>query len=240
MLAIIKVSLLIMGLIYFSVAIGGLTAKVISTGMRGNYHYLQLFCGGILVGLLSLEVIPDAFNTYNPKGITLGILWGLLFMIVLENAFHRFTQHRQHITPIYLLLFVALVIHSIPTGVALGLTLHNKDHAHSSLLVAILVHHLPEGMTLMIAVLIAQAKTKVFWFLCLLLSFVIAISSFIGLSIALSLNYYIQFLGIAIGTLSYVTFYEIIWKVLVQRLTLKRMTFALLGILFFWILLKVK
>lgn len=232
----VKLSLLMMSLVFLGTALGGLTAKYVSTVIRGNYRYLQLLCGGILAGLLGLDIIPESIYTYNPIGLIIGMSAGIILMLFLDSTLHHINYHRNEKLGIYFLLFIALSIHCIPTGIALGMSFQQAPTQNDSLLLAIILHHLPEGMVLMIAVLISKASTKIFWLLCLCLSLVIMTSCFIGISIqSVSLKTYSLFLGTAIGTLSYVTFYEILWKELKNQFTIKLLAFALLGFLLFYL-----
>ncbi|MEK4229661.1 ZIP family metal transporter [Solibacillus sp. FSL H8-0538] len=235
MMVSLKFSLMIMVLVFFGTVIGGGLAKFISTTLRGNSRYLLLFCGGILAGLLLLDLIPESIHTYKPIGIVLGVTIGIIFMLLLHIATQNIKMFRVDQSTNYLLLFVALLFHGIPTGIALGMSYQNEQFQNPSLLLAILFHHVPEGMTMMVAVLISKFKLKTFFLLSLLLSFSIMVTTFIGSFInSDNLRLYTLFLGAAIGTLSYITFYEILWKELKSSFTVKLIAFALSGMLFYY------
>lgn len=236
----IKGSLFIMMLIFMGALSGGIAAKFISHFLKKDYLYLQVFCGGILAGLLGFDVIPETLENYRPLGIYAGLSIGALFMIIMDRYVHH-GKHASFERPnMYMILFIALLFHSIPTGVALGMSFQNEQFQQPSLFTAILVHHIPEGVVLMISVLVSNVKARIFWILCLLLSFSVGITTYSGMTIQTdSVKVQTLFLGAAIGTLSYVAFYEILWKGFRAKSNFKMVSVAILGTLSFFLLLQI-
>ena len=58
-------------------------------------HRLYALCGGILLGLLSLEIIPETFSSYEMIGPILGIAIGILVMSLLDNYCHHPMIHKK-------------------------------------------------------------------------------------------------------------------------------------------------
>ena len=58
-------------------------------------HRLYALCGGILLGLLSLEIIPETFSSYEMIGPILGIAIGILIMSLLDNYCHHPMIHKK-------------------------------------------------------------------------------------------------------------------------------------------------
>jgi zinc transporter, ZIP family len=134
-------------------------------------------------------------------------------MVFIDRLVHN-TKHRfKGEIGSFLLLFIALFIHSIPTGVVLGVNLKEQGLNQSLLFAAILLHHIPEGVMMMAVILSSKINIKIFLFFCLILSLAVGINTFWGLELKnQSIKFHTLLTGIAIGTLSYVTFYEILWK----------------------------
>jgi zinc transporter, ZIP family len=131
------------------------------------------------------------------------------------------------------LLFLALLFHSIPSGIALGIDFQGEHFQDSVLLGAILIHHIPEGMVMMVSVIYSKMKVSTFWIFCLVLSLAVGINTFLGIKLDIqSIKLRTIFMGIAVGTLGYVTIFELLWKGLKSHLTLKMFMAALLGIVF--------
>lgn len=219
--------------IFLGTLSGGMAVMLISKVLNKNSFYLNLFCGGILAGLLGFDLIPELMSNYRPVGIMAGISLGIFFMLLMDRFIHN-SKHDQIQHPeIFMLLFLALLFHSIPTGIALGINFDGDHFEDSTLLGAILVHHIPEGMVMMVSVMYSNLKLKTFWLFCLLLSLAVGMNTYLGITLDFqSIKLRTMFMGIAIGTLGYVTFYEILWKGLKEHFTIKMFITAMLGIIF--------
>jgi ZIP family zinc transporter len=85
-------------------------------------------------------------------GIVLGILAGILMMVIAEKLLHKnlnVANRRLEYMHSFVLLFVAIGIHNLPTGLALGAAMKDESFSLSPLLAALILHHIPEGMALM-------------------------------------------------------------------------------------------
>jgi len=136
------------GFLFFSASIGGALAWVFSKLFQHTTHGLSLLCGGFLVGLLVVDVIPSSFQLYNSLGLLLGILMGYLIFEILNSFFH--TSHTQN--PSVSLLAIAIIIHTIPMSLTVGQLLGNSALS-IAITASIILHHLPEGFALSTALL---------------------------------------------------------------------------------------
>jgi zinc transporter, ZIP family len=229
----INMGMYISFLILLGTLVGGGAVVFIRKVLHRNYLYLNVFCGGMLAGLLGFDLVPEMIDTYQPIGIFSGIGLGIFFMVLIDKYTHKAKHlHVEHFDTLAML-FVALLFHSIPTGIALGMNVENSHFQDPALLSAILIHQIPEGMVLMVSVLYARIKVKTFWLLCLLLSLSIGINTFLGITLEVhSIKLRTLFMGAAIGTLGYVTFHEILWKGIKKQLTMKMTLVAILGVVF--------
>ena len=164
--------ILLGGFLFFSVSIGGGIAWQVSRYFRNSTAGLSLLCGGFLLGLLALDIIPSALKMYKPFGIILGILIGCLLFLVIHNLMHTLTIK----TPSALLLMIALLIHTIPLSLTIGNLLENSTIG-ITITASIILHHIPEGFALTTALL---SQGKKLW---LLLSCFLTLSIFFGLFI---------------------------------------------------------
>ncbi|MEH7013250.1 hypothetical protein V7087_20975 [Neobacillus niacini] len=81
------------------------------------------------------------------------------------------------------------------------------------LLAAFILHHIPEGMILMSLIPITKMKYRLFTIFCSTLSIVIGMNIFMGMNMRWdSIKWNTVMMGMTIGTLGYVTFYELLWK----------------------------
>ncbi|WP_251555080.1 ZIP family metal transporter [Neobacillus muris] len=209
----IKISFLITLLIFGAMFLGGLTIRLMFLFLNKNTVYLQILCGGLLTGLFVFELLPDTFSHFQTIGIFTGISAGIFIMITTEVLLHNNSSiHRGNHETVYLLL-VALIIHSIPTGVTFGMSLQLGQLMNYGLLTAFILHHIPEGMIIMGSFPNIQGKNSLFIFNCFILSIMIGINIFLGQNIRIdSLKWNTVLMGMTLGTMSYVTFYELLWK----------------------------
>ncbi|WP_187118937.1 ZIP family metal transporter [Bacillus marasmi] len=220
--------------IFVGIIVGGLAVVLLTKMMKQNYLLLIVFCGGILAGLLGFELIPDLIGKYQPVGIFIGITLGFMFMLLIDRYLHQHPKivHIEH-HETFTLLFLALFIHSIPTGFALGLNFTHHHFQDPSLFGAIILHHIPEGMVMMVSVLYSKMKLKSFLIFGSLLSLAVSLNIYFGITFDVnSIQLRTIIMGIAIGSLGYVTFFEILWKGLKNHLTLKMVMSACLGLIF--------
>lgn len=228
-----EASFYIMVFIFFGTLSGGFAVTLMSKMFHKNSFYLNVFCGGILAGLLGFDLIPELMSSYRPVGIMAGISLGIFFMLIMDRFLHNSKHTQIDHSETFMLLFLALLFHSIPAGIALGINFQDDHFQDSALLGAILMHHIPEGMVMMVSVMYFKMKLKTFWMFCFLLSLAVGLNTYIGITLDFeSLKLRTMFMGVAIGTLGYVTIYEILWKGFKKHLTMKMIIAALLGTIF--------
>ncbi|EIJ78389.1 Zinc uptake transporter [Bacillus methanolicus PB1] len=228
----LKFSIYVMGFIFLGTTLGGWITKYISSNLKVNNLYINVFCGGLLIGLIGFDLLPETLQYLNPIGVYAGISLGVIFMEIIDRLVHK-TKHRyKEEIESFILLFIALFIHSIPTGVALGMNLQKPILNHSFLIAAIVLHHIPEGVIMMASILHSKMKLKIFWFFCFILSFAVGLNTFWGIELKIqSVKFYTLLSGAAIGTLSYVSFYEILWKHSLALPLIKVVMTTLLGVI---------
>ncbi|MED1471204.1 ZIP family metal transporter [Bacillus salipaludis] len=208
----IKLSSIVTLLIFGGMFLGGSSIQFMSLLLKRNSLYLQLFCGGLLVGLFAFELLPEVFSDFQMIGIFTGISIGIFIMFMMEIVLHKNTFQTRQTDTIYLL-FVALFIHSIPTGISFGMSLQSGQIINYGLLIAFFLHHVPEGMVIMASMPFIKKKNKLFVTFCFMLSMVIGLNIFMGMNMRVdSIKLTTIMMGMTIGTIGYVTFYELLWK----------------------------
>lgn len=224
-------------IVFVGTTIGGYVAAIL-TGKVKKEGYIHVFSGGLLLGLICFELLPEAFRELSFIGVAAGIFFGVYVMITLDIFIHRKAPHTQVGKWTIFLPFFALLVHSIPTGLALGLNLQQQLLNPTIFLAAAFFHHIPEGFILMGVLINSRGKAVFFIGLCTALSITVGLSSIIGAGLQPSTVKLPTMLnGIAIGTLSYITFYESIWKNYKKLPRLKAALVLFLGALLIYILL---
>jgi len=136
------------GFLFFSISIGGAIAWVFSKLFQHTTQGLSLLCGGFLVGLLVLDIVPSSFHLYQTFGLILGIFIGYFIFQILDTIFH--SSHSQN--PSVTLLAIAMIIHTIPISLTVGNLLGNAALS-ITITASIILHHIPEGFALSTALL---------------------------------------------------------------------------------------
>ena len=218
------------GFLFISVSAGGFFAWIVSKLFQQTTQGLSLLCGGFLVGLLVLDIIPTTFQMYQTLGILLGALIGYLLFQVLRQLSHPTTTH----TPSLFLLTIALLLHTIPLSMTIGNTLGNSSFG-ITITTSTILHHLPEGFALTTA-LLSQGK-QLWGLLLVFISLSMCFSFFIWLGHYVHLTNQAQsiLLGISISLIATTSISEFIVhnrKALPLRSFL---TYILMGDLLSWL-----
>ncbi|MGG6447680.1 ZIP family metal transporter [Pseudobacillus badius] len=195
--------------IFLGTSFGAFIALILYKFPRIKVQHLYLFCGGVLVGLIILELIPHSITEFGLVSITLGTSLGILLCICLHNLFDHLPSFRYRAA---LFLVTAIAIHNIPTGLATGSTLDNQLLS-SSFVTAILLHQVPEGLAIMVSLLNSERKQfnfSIFLSFCFIISGFFLLFSIIGSLLDLTLKLNGLILGIAIGFLSFTAIREFI------------------------------
>lgn len=190
---------------------------------------ILLLCGGILVGLLVLEIIPEALSNFEKKGLFLGLLAGVIVMFLVDHLVHPVNK-----TPFFLLC-IAFVLHNVPTGIGLGIYLNQDEGSlfSSPFLAAMFFHHIPEGLALMASAILGNVSFLLFTITTFLLAFLFGVSATFG-------NAFFEFqsirastllMGTSIGTLCFITLHEFLGKSLRKDKRPFRWLYILMGVL---------
>ncbi|MFJ7935663.1 zinc transporter family protein [Sporosarcina sp. NPDC096371] len=218
------------GFLFMSVSAGGVFAWIVSKLFQQTTQGLSLLCGGFLVGLLALDIIPSAIHMYQTFSIILGALMGYLLFQVLRNVSHPTTAK----TPSLFLLTIALLLHTIPLSMTIGNALGDSTFG-IAITTSTILHHLPEGFALTTAML-SQGK-KLWGLLLVFISLSMCFSLFIWIGHYVNLTDLAQgnLLGISISLIAATSISEFI---LHNRRAVpigSFLTFILMGYLLSWL-----
>ncbi|WP_260858018.1 zinc transporter family protein [Bacillus sp. FJAT-22090] len=215
------------GFLFCSVNIGAGIAWLIAKIFHHSHEGLALLCGGFLVGLLAIDIIPSALHVYKSPGITLGILIGFIFLIVINKLVNTSGQHSSSVY----LLTIALFIHTIPLSLTIGNLLGDSSFA-LTITTSTVLHHIPEGFALT-SIFIAQGQKIIGLFLCFIgLSICFSLFIWIGHHMYLSMKAQSILLGVSIGLIAITSVKEFILHNL-RLVSFKSATlFVLTGYLF--------
>lgn len=139
------------------------------------YSILYEFSSGLMMAVVTFHLLPEAMDTGGVFCGTLGLLAGLLTMGLLGKLLHRKTGHSAG-----LFLFLGILIHNIPEGMAIGTALLNHTSLAASLLLVITLHDIPEGISAFLAYRAGERKKPSVPFLLLLCGISTALAALVG------------------------------------------------------------
>ncbi|EOV9527252.1 zinc uptake transporter [Bacillus cytotoxicus] len=182
-------------------AVGVMTRQFIAEKM----HHLYALCGGILLWLLSIEIIPETFSNYKAVSPILGIVIGILLMSLFDHHYHHSIIHTKN------------------------------QHNESAIpfLLAVIIHHIPEGLALIIPFLFTKHTYISFLLVIFLLSMILGTGTIFGIIMegkAAHLQGLVM--GSAIGSLGYVTIHEMLGKAVKNLSPISFLFWSISGVLF--------
>lgn len=168
------------------------------------------FSGGIIMGLLLLELLPEAWEGSPWYYLLVGLLIGFGFLSLFGRISRKLVLfHSNHQIETFLLFCIAISIHNIPLGITLG----SMEYLSIPLLIALAFHHIPEGIALFSPLIHQHFRTRLILWTSFLLSLSLGLGSFLGGWFPKSNSSLLAVLmGISIAILCHITFSELLHK----------------------------
>ncbi len=197
--------------------LGGVLGWIINKFVK-QVNKLYVYSGSLVLGLIIFEVIPESTGTYDQFGLLISILLGIVFMHeihLLTESFHIESKKNNAISFGAFFLVIAIAIHNFPAGIAISSNWINNQLSND-LTASFIIHQIPEGLALFLSLVSASsALYSIFSFI----TFSFLIVSCFFLALLLGEQSFFQdnrlraiFMGISIGSLSYVSVFELIAK----------------------------
>lgn len=192
--------------------LGGFLA-VLLVELKYNKSNIILFSGGMILGILLLEIIPEALSE-NHILLLIGIIVSNVMYLIIHELLSRveFIQQpystNSNLLKTGLVIATSLFVHNFPLGVTAS---NHFLEGSDTFLIVVLIHNIPEGIVLVTPLL--SAGLTFFKVSGLLVSLAIptTIGAFFSMN-EIGVNSLIQvvFLGVSIGMLFSVALKEMI------------------------------
>jgi zinc transporter ZupT len=183
-----------------SVLIGYIFALVLRPKNKTNLKLLLAFSGSFLLSLTVMHLLPEVYESANPK-IGIFIMLGILFQIILEffskGAEHGHVHGHEIMTQIPWLLFISLCIHAFLEGFPVS---HHHDLA-----VGIAIHHLPIAIILTTFFINASLDKKAILFFMVTFAIMTPLGTFLSDYMPILNVYYTEITAIVIGILFHIS-----------------------------------
>lgn len=203
-------------LVFLGLIVGGALGGVINNIIK-QVNKLLVFSGSIVLGLIIFEIIPESTISYDWLGLLISILLGLVFMHqihLLTETFHQYSGTKAFSLGATFLV-IAIAIHNLPAGIAISSNWINESITNE-FIISFIIHQIPEGLALFLA-LVSTSSTLYSLMPFISFSFIIVLSFFFALLLGEHPLFQDPrlsgiFMGISIGSLSYVSIFELIIK----------------------------
>ncbi|GHV22992.1 hypothetical protein FACS189494_10540 [Spirochaetia bacterium] len=233
--------------------LGSMLAILIGKRSPRSMTYLLAFAGGIILSLVFLGIIPEALELSDLKMTVLGISIGIVIIIALDAITDRMTknaevkrinneandndndnaiQNRPAILRSGIVMLIAIGIHNIPVGLAMGVGASHDVRLGGLLALMFVLHNIPEGMAITAPLLASGIKKGH----VILLSALSGVPTIIGAIIGIWIGgiseviMAITLSGVA-GLLLFIIFGEVIPRFLIVEKSRTVTIIALLGIM---------
>jgi len=151
---------------FFSTCIGGLFAL----RFRDQLHFILSFTAGVLLGVVSFEILPEIFVLANKQGfdatgamvaLVIGfILFHTLEKFVLIHHVHEADYATHHHPQVGVLSAVFLAGHSFMDGVGIGLGFQVSKSVGILVAIAVISHDFCDGLNTVSLMLVNRNSTR--------------------------------------------------------------------------------
>lgn len=153
-------------ILYWSALTGVISALATGLGaipvaiIRNSSVVLRAFSGAVAAGMMisasvfSLAQEGISLKTTRPSApyeVIVGLLLGALFFWLVDKKMEKqdFGERKKTMSRRGILIFIAMLIHSFPEGVAIGVGFATADFQFGLIMaIAISVHNIPEGIAI--------------------------------------------------------------------------------------------
>lgn len=194
------------------IGVGGGLAWIMKGFQRG-FVFIYSLCGGLIMGLLFLEMIPESIELGGWAVLAFGVVTGLLLFIYIHRFMDKITiitdSHQKDIfVRSGVLLTISIAIHNFPVGIALGPTIGTE--IGSLMLTTLVLHNIPEGIIIFTPLFLAGFGFFTWILFTTVIAIPIAIGSLLGQVFDIGTPFLLAFvINLAISVIFMVTVKEI-------------------------------
>ncbi len=197
-------------------SIGGLSAFFINNIKKRSLSFILEFSAGLMTSVVCFELIPEAIGLGGASYTLFGVVIGVLSIVVIENHIIKIEYlkkkgSKSSLLRAGILMSVAIALHNLPEGFAVGSGFEASTALGITLTLAIVIHDIPEGIAMAVPMR-AGGITKMKAFIYTVLSGVpMGIGAFLGALIGGLSNIFISIcLGFAGGAMLYVVYGQLV------------------------------
>lgn len=218
--------------------IGGTIGVIFSSKAHGGIKSAMSFSIGIMLGLVIFSIIPESLELSSISETVTCIIIGLLIGCAVDifikrlSLGHDVSHGNVSLRNSGILFVVAVSVHNLPEGIALGAGIHHDISLGLIWAALITFHNIPMGMSISIS-FIVSGKSKLFSIgITALVGVTLLVGGLIGLFLGeISLTFIAATLSTAGGILLFVVLNEIFSMIKEKNFKIIYAVFIILGLL---------
>jgi len=195
---------------------GGLFAFIMDKPSNRIMSVIMGFAAGLMLAVVTFDLLPHSFEIAGLQEGIIGIILGVIVIFLIDNFLpdlNTQASFQDGYVKAGILLGIAIALHNLPEGLAIGSGFLASPTLGLSLALVILLHDLPEGIAMAMPMRIGgESKLKTFLY-TVLAGIPTGIGSFIGFILGEISPIFISIcLGFAGGAMLYIICGELIPK----------------------------
>lgn len=213
-------------------SIGGTIAWILK-GLQKRIDTINSICVGLILGLISFEIAPEAIEIGNWITFTLGFLIGTILFKIIHKSIKTqsvFTESKETRNPLFTgaMLMLSIALHNLPIGFTLG---SNQDTTLKfSILQTIFLHNIPEGIIVFTPLFIAGLGIWTLIFFSLIVALPVGVGAYFGNVLGIDNPvFWSVCISLSIGMIYMVTVKEILTDSIKDSTSKRVFILALLG-----------
>lgn len=196
------------------VTIGMLLLLLLNFKSKRLQGMMMGLTAGLMIAIISFDILPEAFAQSGVLITLVGLILGLVVGLSLENIAGNLSNniYKQNSKNIKtgIVLTVAVALHSIPEGIALGTLLAIAPQTGMRVALVVALHSIPEGMAIAIPLKIGRINKNILYFICITLGVLMGSGVIVGYVMsALSPILVTLAMGFAAGVILYIVCEEL-------------------------------
>ena len=200
--------------------IGGLFSVLLRNPNNTAVAGMLSFAAGIMLSIISFDLMPEAYEIGGFFIVTLGLAVGLLIVLSaekliplkrLEKYKGKYKGKKLSYIKMSLIIMISMSLHNFPEGVAVGSSLIYSENLGLKIGLLIAAHDIPEGMSVGVPLIMAGASPLTVVMLTMLTGLPTAFGTVFGVVLGGISKYFIAFcLSAAASSMLYVSANELI------------------------------
>lgn len=196
--------------------LGALISLLIRKPKDKTISFLLNFAAGIMLSVIALDLMPEAYEIGGFFIVTLGLFVGLILIFVAEKIIpvklpEKFSKKNLRYIKMSIAIIISMSLHNFPEGVAVGSSFVYSQNLGSKIGILIAAHDIPEGLSVSIPLVMAGVSPLKIVFITILTAIPTAIGSVVGGLLGEISSYFIAFcLSSAASAMLYVASSELI------------------------------